>query len=87
MIARSITIVAPIVNEWSAPLPMVIMIVLLLAGLITSYSFPGEDEFTPGQAQKEFVYDLNGKRGSASKNSEGKDNSDNEGNVTRLDLS
>jgi len=49
MIARSITIVAPIVNEWSSPFPMVIMLVLLVAGLLTSYSFPNDNEFTPGE--------------------------------------
>ena len=62
MIARSITIVAPIVNEWSSPIPIVIMIAFLIAGLLTSYSFPNDDEFTPGEEQKEIVYDLNGKK-------------------------
>lgn len=82
MIARSITIVAPIVNEWQAPLPILIMLFLLFSGLLTSYSFPQDDEFTPGQAQKEFVYDLSGKKGNPSKNSEQSD-----GNVTHLNLS
>jgi len=68
MIARSITIVAPIINEWSSPFPMVIMMVLLVAGLLTSYSFPNENEFTPGEQQKEIVYDLNGKKAINSKN-------------------
>lgn len=68
MIARSITIVAPIVNEWAAPLPIVIMIVLLIAGLLTSYSFPNQNEFTPGEEQKEIVYDLNGRKALAPRN-------------------
>lgn len=68
MIARSITIVAPIVNEWAAPFPIFIMIFLLLCGLGTSYSFPKDDEFTPGQTQKELVIDLNGKKDSPSRN-------------------
>jgi hypothetical protein len=49
MIARSITIVAPIVNEWTAPFPIIIMLFFLFIGLCTSYSFPNEGEFTPGQ--------------------------------------
>jgi len=48
MIARSITIVAPIVNEWTAPFPIIIMIFFLFIGLFTSYTFPNEGEFTPG---------------------------------------
>lgn len=83
MIGRSITIFAPIVNEWSMPFPMVIMTFFLLCGLITSYSFPKDNEFTPGEVQKEFVYDLNGK-----KNGNGTaKNSENDGNVTHLNLS
>jgi hypothetical protein len=62
MIARSITIVAPIVNEWASPFPILIMIAFLIAGLLTSYSFPNDNEFTPGEEQKEIVYDLNGKK-------------------------
>lgn len=64
MISRSLTIVAPIVNEWAAPIPVLIMMFLFLCGLFTAYSFPEEDEFTPGQAQKEIIYDLSGKKGS-----------------------
>ena len=64
---------------------MFIMMFLLLCGLVTSYSFPKDNEFTPGQTQKEFVYVINKNDGSASKNSEDKDNS--EANVTHLDLS
>lgn len=86
MISRSITIVAPIVNEWAAPIPVLIMMFLFFAGLLTAYSFPEEDEFTPGQAQKEIVYDLSGKRGNRS-NKSGKDNSDSDANVTHLNLS
>lgn len=48
MIARSITIVAPIINEWAAPMPMVIMLGFSIVGLITSVTFPDEGEFTPG---------------------------------------
>ena len=87
MIARSITIVAPIVNEWSSPFPILIMLVLLVAGLLTSYSFPNENEFTPGEEQKEIVYDLNGKKAINSRNSEQRDNSDYEANITQLNLS
>ena len=85
MIARSITIVAPIVNEWAAPLPIVVMIFLLISGLLTSYSFPNQNEFTPGEEQKEIVYDLNGRKALTQRNLDQKDNSD--GNVTHLNLS
>ena len=85
MIARSITIVAPIVNEWAAPLPIVVMIFLLISGLLTSYSFPNQNEFTPGEEQKEIVYDLNGRKALTQRNLDQKDNS--EGNVTHLNLS
>lgn len=87
MIARSITIVAPIVNEWASPFPIIIMIVLLIAGLLTSYSFPNENEFTPGEQQKEIVYDLNGKKSLKNNNSDLKDNSECEANITQLNLS
>lgn len=53
MIARSITIVAPIINEWAAPMPMVIMLGFSIVGLITSVTFPDEGEFTPGNVQKD----------------------------------
>jgi len=45
MIARSITIVAPIVNEWPAPIPIIIMIGFSIVGLLTSLTFPDESEF------------------------------------------
>ena len=45
MIARSITIVAPIVNEWAAPLPIVVMFGFSILGLLTSLTFPNESEF------------------------------------------
>lgn len=48
MIARSITIVAPITNEWGAPIPMLIMLVFSVIGILTAITFPNEDEFTPG---------------------------------------
>lgn len=64
-----------------------IMVGLFIAGLLTAYSFPEEDEFTPGQAQKEIIYDLSGHRRNQSKNTEQKENSDSDPNVTRLNLS
>lgn len=64
------------------------MLFLLCAGLFTSYSFPNDNEFTPGQEQKEFVYNLAGKKSSrSSKNSEKRDNTDEDADITRLDLS
>lgn len=57
MIARSVTIVAPICNEWPAPLPIVLMLAFSTLGLLTSITFPNEDEFTPGIEQKEIRYD------------------------------
>ena len=44
MIARSVTIVAPIVNEWSVPTPVVIMLVFSVLGLAGSLTFPDEEE-------------------------------------------
>lgn len=48
MIARSVTIVAPIVNEWPAPLPIVALLAFSVVGLATSFLFPHEDEFSRG---------------------------------------
>ena len=48
MIARSITIVAPIVNEWPSPFPVVVMFIFIIIGLLTAMTFPKENEFTPG---------------------------------------
>ena len=44
MIARSVTILAPIVNEWAAPAPILIMLGFSIMGAITSLTFPSEDE-------------------------------------------
>ena len=41
MIARSVTILAPIVNEWAVPYPLVIMAVFSAVGVCTSLTFPG----------------------------------------------
>ena len=49
MIARSITIVAPIVNEWAAPLPILVMLIFSVIGFLTTFMFPREDEFTLGE--------------------------------------
>ena len=49
MIARSITIVAPIVNEWPAPLPLLVILAFSVCGMFTSFSFPKECEFIPGE--------------------------------------
>ena len=57
MIARSVTIFAPICNEWPAPFPILLMLGWGVVGLLTSVTFPDEDEFTPGIAQKEVKYD------------------------------
>jgi hypothetical protein len=53
MIARSVTIVAPIANEWPAPIPMILMLSFSILGMVTSLTFPNEDEFTPGIIQKD----------------------------------
>ena len=44
MIARSITILAPIVNEWQTPIPIVIMLLFSVIGVFTSLTFPSEDQ-------------------------------------------
>jgi len=49
MIARSVTIVAPMVNEWAAPIPIVVMMGFSIIGLITSATFPDESEFVVGE--------------------------------------
>lgn len=53
MIARSITIVAPIVNEWPAPIPLFILLGFSVLGIITSLTFPNETEFVQGQKQRD----------------------------------
>ena len=53
MIARSITIVAPIVNEWPAPIPLFILLGFSVLGMITSLTFPNENEFVVGLKQKD----------------------------------
>lgn len=58
MIARSVTIVAPIVNEWSAPYPILAILFFAIVGIFTSLTFPKEDEFSNGQKIKEIKYDL-----------------------------
>ena len=65
MIARSITIVAPIVNEWQAPFPIVVMVIFSLIGLFTGMTFPDQDEFVPGNPLKEKKYNMreNNKKG------------------------
>lgn len=61
MIARSITIVAPIINEWEAPWPIVVLMVFSIAGMLTSLTFPKEDEFADGEKLKEIKYDIAGR--------------------------
>jgi hypothetical protein len=58
MIARSVTIVAPICNEWPAPFPVLLMLGWALIGTLTSITFPNEDEFTPGIQQMDVKYDF-----------------------------
>jgi len=58
MIARSITIVAPIVNEWPAPLPLVIILGFSIIGIITAMTFPSEAEFIPGERIQETKYNF-----------------------------
>jgi MFS family permease len=60
MIARSITIVAPIVNEWTAPMPIMVILAFSVLGIMTSMTFPLEHEFSPGQKIKETKYNLEG---------------------------
>ena len=43
MIARSVTIVAPIVNEWTAPMPIFIMLAFSVLGILVSLTFPKEE--------------------------------------------
>lgn len=45
MIARSITIVAPIVNEWAAPMPIVVMLAFSFIGIAVSFTFPSEESW------------------------------------------
>jgi MFS family permease len=61
MIARSITIVAPIINEWEAPWPIVVLMAFSIIGLITTFTFPKEDEFADGEKIKEVKYDIGGR--------------------------
>jgi hypothetical protein len=61
MIARSVTIVAPIVNEWAAPWPIVILFIFSILGYLTSFTFPKEDEFADGEKIKEIKYDITAK--------------------------
>ena len=59
MIARSVTIVAPIVNEWSAPTPIIVMFAFSIIGLVTSLTFPDESEFVIGEKHEDRTYNLN----------------------------
>tara|TARA_B110000285_G_scaffold231794_1_gene301291 strand:+ start:1501 stop:1815 length:315 start_codon:yes stop_codon:yes gene_type:complete len=61
MIARSITIVAPIVNEWAAPWPIMVLFAFSFIGYLTSFTFPKEDEFSNGEKIKEIKYDITAK--------------------------
>ena len=70
MIARSITIVAPIVNEWSAPLPIVVMFCFSIIGLLTSVTFPNEKEFVPGNPIEEKTYNIKEKNAKGENGSE-----------------
>lgn len=65
MIARSVTIVAPIVNEWAAPIPIVVMLAFAIVGLVTSATFPDESEFVVGEKQEDKTYNLNENIGDA----------------------
>lgn len=47
MIARSVTIVAPIVNEWDPPFPILMMTGFSIIGLITSYTFDDISDSDP----------------------------------------
>lgn len=62
MIARSITIVAPIVNEWPAPIPIIILLGFSIIGMICSFFFPAECEFVPGEKLEEKTYNLEEKQ-------------------------
>ena len=59
MIARSVTIVAPIVNEWASPIPIVVMMFFSVVGLVTTATFPDESEFVVGEKQEDKTYNLN----------------------------
>ena len=58
MIARSITIVAPIVNEWPAPLPILVILGFSVIGILTSLTFPQEHEFSPGEVIQDTKYNI-----------------------------
>ena len=62
MIARSVTIVAPIVNEWAAPWPIIMLFGFSILGYLTSFTFPKEDEFADGEKIKEIKYDFTAKQ-------------------------
>ena len=44
MIARSITIIAPVINEWPAPYPILSIFMFSIFGIFTSLTFPNDDE-------------------------------------------
>jgi hypothetical protein len=60
MIARSVTIVAPIVNEWGAPLPIIVIFAFSFLGILTSFTFPEEHEFIPGEVIQDTKYNIAG---------------------------
>lgn len=62
LIARSVTIVAPIVNEWPVPTPIVIMLAFSVLGLLGSLTFPSDEEL---QIKNE--HDASGQRGNPEK--------------------
>jgi len=61
MIARSITIIAPIVNEWPAPLPIFAILFFSILAIFVTFFLPREDEFVIGEKLKEIKYDIAGK--------------------------
>lgn len=44
MIARSITIMAPIVNEWPAPWPILSILFFSIVGILMTFTFPSQEE-------------------------------------------
>jgi hypothetical protein len=55
MVARSVTIVAPIVNEWDPPYPIFMMLGFSILGFVTSCTFENIKE---GQEEEQLIIKL-----------------------------
>ena len=59
MVARLITVFAPVCNEWPAPLPILLILGFSILGLVTSTTFPSDNEFVQGEKLQEVKFNLN----------------------------